>query len=86
MPLDLAALVDPAHTAIITSEVQNGVVGVLKDDYKISDVGSATCPAEQEVKPNTSFDCTVKVGGKDKKVKITVKTEDGEYEVGQPAG
>ncbi len=27
MPLDLAALVRPAHTAIITSEVQNGVVG-----------------------------------------------------------
>lgn len=27
MPLDLAALVTPAHTAIITSEVQNGVVG-----------------------------------------------------------
>ena len=27
MPLDLAALVDPSHTAIITSEVQNGVVG-----------------------------------------------------------
>ena len=27
MPLDLATLVDPSHTAIITSEVQNGVVG-----------------------------------------------------------
>jgi len=27
MPLDLAALVDPAHTAVITSEVQNGLVG-----------------------------------------------------------
>jgi biuret amidohydrolase len=27
MPLDLAALVDPTHTAIVTSEVQNGVVG-----------------------------------------------------------
>ena len=27
MPLDLAALVAPAHTAIVTSEVQNGVVG-----------------------------------------------------------
>jgi nicotinamidase-related amidase len=27
MPLDLAALLDPAHTAIVTSEVQNGVVG-----------------------------------------------------------
>jgi biuret amidohydrolase len=27
MPLDLVALVDPAHTAVVTSEVQNGVVG-----------------------------------------------------------
>jgi len=27
MPLDLAALLAPAHTAIVTSEVQNGVVG-----------------------------------------------------------
>lgn len=27
MPVDLAALVAPAHTAIVTSEVQNGVVG-----------------------------------------------------------
>jgi nicotinamidase-related amidase len=27
MPLDLAVLVDPTHTAIVTSEVQKGVVG-----------------------------------------------------------
>ena len=27
MPLDLARLVDPAHTALVTSECQNGVVG-----------------------------------------------------------
>lgn len=27
MALDLAALVDPAHTAVVTSEVQRGVVG-----------------------------------------------------------
>lgn len=27
MPLDLVALLEPAHTAVITSEVQNGVVG-----------------------------------------------------------
>jgi len=27
MPLDLAALVDPSHTAVVTSEVQRGVVG-----------------------------------------------------------
>ncbi|MFD1150967.1 DUF4333 domain-containing protein [Saccharothrix hoggarensis] len=66
--------------------VQTGVVGILKDVYKIQDVEGATCPAGQEVKPNTTFECTVKVGGKDKTVKVTVKTEDGEYEVGQPAG
>ena len=27
MAIDLAALLDPAHTAVVTSEVQNGVVG-----------------------------------------------------------
>src|SRR4051812_5297345 len=27
MPLDLAALVDPSHTALVTSECQNGVIG-----------------------------------------------------------
>lgn len=29
MPLDLAELVDPAHTALVTQEVQRGVVGDL---------------------------------------------------------
>jgi nicotinamidase-related amidase len=28
MALDLASLLDPGHTAVVTSEVQNGVVGV----------------------------------------------------------
>ncbi|WP_199442024.1 DUF4333 domain-containing protein [Umezawaea beigongshangensis] len=69
-----------------TTSVQNGVVSILKNDYKIDDVESATCPAEQEVKPGATFECTAKVGGEDKKVKITVKTDDGEYEVGQPEG
>src|SRR4051794_34589795 len=27
MPLDLTALVDPSHTALVTSECQNGVIG-----------------------------------------------------------
>jgi biuret amidohydrolase len=28
MPVDLVALLDPAHTAVVTSECQNGVIGV----------------------------------------------------------
>ncbi|MEJ2854404.1 MULTISPECIES: DUF4333 domain-containing protein [unclassified Saccharothrix] len=66
--------------------VQNGIVQILKDDYKISDVEGATCTGENPVEPNRTFTCKVKIGGKDKDVKITVKTADGEYEVGQPTG
>jgi biuret amidohydrolase len=29
MPLDIGALLDPAHTAVVTSECQNGVIGDL---------------------------------------------------------
>ncbi|CCH30509.1 DUF4333 domain-containing protein [Actinosynnema sp. NPDC047251] len=66
--------------------VQTGIVQILKDDYKISDVEGATCSGENPVEPNRTFTCKVKIGGKDKDVKITVKTADGEYEVGQPTG
>jgi len=68
------------------AQMQKDVVGVLKNDYKIPDVESATCPGEQKVKVGATFECTAQVGGNEKKVKITVKTADGEYEVGQPAG
>lgn len=64
--------------------VEQGVVQILKDDYKISGVGQATCPADQLVAPGVSFICIVEVGGADKSVKVIVKSDDGEYEVGQP--
>ncbi|GAA2677228.1 MULTISPECIES: DUF4333 domain-containing protein [Actinosynnema] len=67
------------------TSVQNGIVQVLKDDYKL-DAKSASCTGQHEVTPNTTFECDVKVGDADKKVKITIKTSDGEYEVGQPTG
>ncbi|KAA2266582.1 DUF4333 domain-containing protein [Solihabitans fulvus] len=66
--------------------VQTGVVSILKDNYKIADVSGAKCPAGQEVKKGATFNCTATIGGKDKTVAITVKTDDGEYEVGQPQG
>ena len=68
------------------AEVQKGVVSILKDEYKIPDVESASCNGEHQVKVGATFDCTVQVGGNEKKVKVTVKTADGEYEVGQPTG
>lgn len=42
MPLDLAALLAPAHTAIITSEVQNGVVGQRSALPALAEAAAAT--------------------------------------------
>ncbi|MFD4636547.1 DUF4333 domain-containing protein [Lentzea sp. NPDC058436] len=68
----------------MTDAVEYGVGQVLTDEYKISDVGRVTCPESQDVEPGRTFICAVAVGGVDRSVKITVKTADGEYEVGQP--
>jgi hypothetical protein len=63
--------------------VQQGVVKILKERYN-EDATDVQCPADQEVKVGTTFDCTLKVGGDSRKVTITVKSEDkAEYEVGQ---
>ncbi|MFC0110449.1 DUF4333 domain-containing protein [Kibdelosporangium aridum] len=64
--------------------VQQGVVKILDERYgdKATDV---VCPADQEVKVGNTFECTLKVDGDDRKVTITVKSEDkAEYEVSQP--
>lgn len=42
MPLDLAALLDPAHAAVVTSEVQNGVVGERSALPALAEAAAAT--------------------------------------------
>ena len=66
--------------------VEWGVSEILTEEYKIPDVQSVQCPANQPAKVGRTFECTVLIGGKSKKVKITPKSGDGEYEVGQPVG
>src|SRR5687768_11295752 len=46
MPIDIAALVDPAHTAIVTSECQRSVVGDLS---MLPDLANAAGPAMANV-------------------------------------
>ncbi|MBF6354015.1 DUF4333 domain-containing protein [Nocardia higoensis] len=65
--------------------VQNGVSSVLKDSYGITDVADVSCPADQKVEIDHTFQCTLKVNGEDKKVNIKVTKEDGTYEVGRPS-
>jgi len=63
--------------------VQEGVKKILTEDYK-KNVTTVTCPAGQEVKAGRTFTCTANVDGQDRQVTITVKTDSGEYEVGEP--
>lgn len=42
MPVDVAALVDPAHTAVVTSECQNSVVGPVSMLPELSAAAAAT--------------------------------------------
>jgi hypothetical protein len=63
--------------------VQKGVVDILKTRYN-EEATDVVCPADQEVKVGNTFDCTLKVNGDNRKVTITVKSEDkAEYEVSQ---
>ncbi|MFF0610411.1 DUF4333 domain-containing protein [Nocardia tengchongensis] len=67
------------------SAVQSGVQKVLKDTYGIDDVQDVKCPSGQKVEVDKTFDCTLKVGGENKKVTIKITKDDGTYEVGRPS-
>ncbi|WP_227982440.1 DUF4333 domain-containing protein [Nocardia spumae] len=64
--------------------VQDGVQKVLKDSYGIDDVESVSCPSGQKVSVGGTFDCTLEVGGEQKKVTVKITKDDGTYEVGRP--
>lgn len=64
--------------------MQEAVLGILTDSYQLEDVGDVRCPAGQPVETGSTFDCTVTVGGEQRRVPITVKSEQGDYEVGLP--
>lgn len=64
--------------------VQDGVQKVLKDSYGIDDVENVSCPSGQKVEVGGTFDCTLKVGGEQKKVTVKITKDDGTYEVGRP--
>lgn len=66
--------------------VQNGVKKVLTQDFKIDQVGKVSCPSGKEVKAGSTFECTATIDGKEQKLKITVKNDEGRYEVPQPSG
>ncbi len=74
----------PVPKVLDSTSVQDGVRRVLTESYQLAGVESVTCPPNQPVTVGYAFDCAASVGGKEQQVTITVKTEQGEYEVGVP--
>ncbi|MEV6442139.1 DUF4333 domain-containing protein [Amycolatopsis sp. NPDC051716] len=64
--------------------LQDGVVKVLNENYGEPDVKNAQCPANEAARNGTTFDCTVTIGGQQKKVTVRVLNDRPEYEVGAP--
>jgi len=62
--------------------VQDSVKRILTTDYKVEGITTVTCPAKQEVKEGSTFDCAVALADVVKKVTITVTSDEGDYEVG----
>jgi hypothetical protein len=65
----------------------DGVKKILVEDYKVENIESVSCPADQEVKQGNKFTCTVKIGGDEPTemtVNITVTNDEGEYQVALP--
>ena len=71
-------------TTFDNNAVQQGVATILTDNYGIKNVTAVSCPAGQEVKAGATFDCTATIDNQQRTVTITIKTDDGEYEVSQP--
>ncbi|WP_424186186.1 DUF4333 domain-containing protein [Actinokineospora sp. G85] len=72
-------------TVFDQSAVQDGVKGILTGKYSVENVESVTCPADQEVRAGNKFTCEATIGGEKRTVSITVRTDDGEYEVAPPS-
>lgn len=66
------------------ASVEKGVTQTLKGSYTIAGVGAVTCPDGEPVEVGHRFDCRVQINGADKTVTVTVKNDQGVYEVGHP--
>lgn len=74
---------EPTSRVLDAANLDQGVQSVLENDYKIN-VESVICPPDEVVQVGNNFDCQALIDGENKQVTVTVKTIDGQYEVGQP--
>jgi hypothetical protein len=67
-------------------EGDNGVKSILVEYYHVDAdaIDKVDCPGDQEAKQGNKFSCLVTLNGEEKVVDITVRDDDGQYEVGTP--
>ncbi|MFC7961474.1 DUF4333 domain-containing protein [Rhodococcoides kroppenstedtii] len=64
--------------------VQDGVAKIVTESYGAIDVSDVSCPSGQKAETGTQFTCTLTTDGVPGSVTVTVKDDDGTYEVGRP--
>jgi hypothetical protein len=82
----LAFLVGPRfarYDVLDRAAVERGVTDVVTRDWHRQVTGTV-CPADERVRPGTSFVCTATVDGRPQQIPVDVVDENGTYEVGQP--
>lgn len=64
--------------------LQDGVTGILTDEFALSDVDDVTCPDGVEAVAGAEFECSFSSGGEDLSVPVEVLNDAGQYRVGGP--
>jgi hypothetical protein len=66
------------------SAVQDGVARIVTQSFGAIDVSDVSCPSGQKVETGATFTCDLTVDGESRSVTVTVKDDQGTYEVGRP--
>lgn len=83
-PSSTAATTTAVRTVFDRQRMQTAVWRMLVDQYDIDDVQAVSCPPGQEVVDGNTFHCTAMIAGRQVKVLITVKGDEGRYVVSRP--
>lgn len=73
------------HPVLDQAAVQDGVRNVLRTDYRVANVSSVVCPADQEVVPGHSFRCVALINNARADVTVVIQDRNGSYLVSHPS-
>jgi hypothetical protein len=73
------------HPVLDQAAVQDGVREVLRTDYRVANVSSVACPADQEVVPGHSFRCVALISNARADVTVVIQDRNGSYLVSHPS-